>query len=108
MKLPRGFGKNYFSLSAIQACVSQTQLDATSVRVKSDHSFMSIDFDTEELEDEALLPIDINPVLILSSKTCHCNCHFKHYTRNHLRENAEVNLNISPYEFSNSNISPPT
>ena len=107
MKLPRGFGKNYFSLSAIQASVSQTQLDATSVRVKSEHSFLSIDFDRDELEDEEKLLIEVSPVLLRSTKTSHCECYFRNNTRNNLREYAEVNLNISTHQLSNSTNSPP-
>ncbi|MDD2651894.1 MAG: hypothetical protein PHX44_02440 [Sulfurimonas sp.] len=35
MRLPKGFGKGYFTLAAIQACVSQTKISALSQSVST-------------------------------------------------------------------------
>jgi len=74
MKLPRGFGKNYFSLCAITATVSQISLDAQKVKVDFFHSFY---FESDELENELEDEELTTTILTKSSqKSCHCNRFF--------------------------------
>jgi len=58
MKLPRGFGRNYFTLSAITATVNQVSINANTSRVQSFHmlSFEGSELEAEIEEDE-LAPI---------------------------------------------------
>jgi hypothetical protein len=86
MKLPRGFGKNYFSLSAIAATVNAVTLHQESSRVQNFYLFgAALSGEAEEL-DELLEeePIGDCP-LQLSLKGCHCNCFFFQKTRKSLK-----------------------
>lgn len=105
MKLPRGFGKNYFSLNAITATVNQISLDAITTRV---HSFHIISYETEELEAEleeeelaTLCPLQ------LSTKACHCNCYFFKCTRKTLKLHNFQNYFFNYFKRLNNSISPP-
>ena len=51
MKLPRGFGKNYFTLRAITATVNQVTMHAQCSRVQSFHM---THFASDELEAETV------------------------------------------------------
>jgi len=105
MKLPRGFGKNYFSLNAITATVNQVSLDAITTRV---HNFHILSFDTDELESEleeeelaTLCPLQ------LSTKPCHCNCYFFRFTRKTLSLHYFQNYFFNYFKMLNNSISPP-
>lgn len=115
MKAPKGFGKNYFSLAAIQAHVSTQILSQVSVRTHEHHLAI---FDYEETQQE-----DDNPNALLletlvqapkksshpspRGRRCHCNVHFKHKTTCHIQRFNLPKLFILPFEFSNASISPP-
>jgi len=78
MKTPKGFGKNYFSLSAICAysCGVSLQAQCSSFT----HISRNLSFETLEEEDEPLL--ELEALLLKStptpkSSTRHCNCFFK-------------------------------
>ena len=77
MKRPKGFGKNYFSLSAICAYSSASVLHAQCTAFTN----ASRNFNSETLEEEdALLEeLDILESSFIEQKTssCHCNCFFK-------------------------------
>jgi hypothetical protein len=79
MKLPRGFGKNYFSLDAITATVNGITLQKEASRVENFH-FYGCDKDDsiEELEELEEAPCD---GILQNSKGCHCNCFFQKQTR---------------------------
>ena len=106
MRAPKGFGKNYFTLAAIQATVVQHHLDATSVRVHASY-LIRADWDREEGEDEELEELLCSAVLSLPSHAGHCNCFYKRITRNRIRQNPRPRLYIQPYIYSNSVASPP-
>ncbi len=74
MKLPRGFGKNYFSLNAITATVSQVTLKAQKSRVVFCHLnyFEDDTLENESEEDELTTTLLTQP----SQKSCHCNSFF--------------------------------
>jgi len=105
MKLPRGFGKNYFTLSAITATSNQIKIDAQTSRVQNFHM---LNFDSEELEAEleeeelaTLCPIQ------LATKACHCSGFFLNYTRKTLKLHFIQNLFINYFKTLNNSISPP-
>ena len=78
MKTPKGFGKNYFSLSAICATSSNVILQAQC----SSYTHLSRNLSYESLEDEEN-PLEELEALLLETTTkqktssCHCNCFFK-------------------------------
>jgi hypothetical protein len=106
MKLPRGFGKNYFTLRAITATTNQVSLHAQCSRVQSFHMthFASKELEAdppqEELATTAL-------VLELSSKPCQCNCFYKKRTRKTLKLHALQKAKPQIFVTLNTSISPP-
>ena len=78
MKTPKGFGKNYFSLSAICAYSNGVVLQAQ----VSSYTHLSRNLSFETLEEEET-PLEELEVLLLETTTkqktssCHCNCFFK-------------------------------
>ena len=106
MRAPKGFGKNYFTLAAIQATVVQHHLSATSVRVRASH-LICADREQEESEDEELDELLCSAVFSLPSHAGHCNCFYNRITRNRIRQNPRPKRRIQPYIYSNSVASPP-
>ena len=106
MRMPKGFGKNYFTLAAIQASVVQHHLDATSVRISTTH-LLNDDSEKAEREEEVLETLLISPTLSLPTHAGHCDCYYRQRTRKHIRLNAKPQQNIQPYIYSNSVTSPP-
>lgn len=104
MRLPKGFGKNYFTLRAITATVNQVSLNANTSRVQNFHmlSFNSDELDESEEEELATLC-----TLELSQKPCHCNCHFLKYTRKTLKLYHSQKQDINYFKTLNNAISPP-
>jgi len=105
MKLPRGFGKNYFSLSAITATVNQVTLSADATRTQTFHTPLSFERSEEEILEELELE-EICP-LQLSLKPCHCNCYFKKFTKKTLKNHPRQNLHLNYHKTLNNSISPP-
>lgn len=105
MKLPKGFGKNYFSLNAITATVNQITLDATSTRVQNFHQ---LNFESEELESELEEELETLCPLQLSSNSCHCNCHFLKKTYKTLKIHNAQKLFSYYFKTLNNSISPPS
>lgn len=106
MKLPKGFGKNYFTLRAITATVNQVSLNANTSRVQSFHmlNFQSDELEAE-LEEEELAATLCTPSLSL--KPCHCNCYFLKQTRKTLLLYPNQNYFLNYFKTLNSAISPP-
>jgi len=106
MKLPRGFGKNYFSLSAITATVNAISLKSEATRVHKFHIFGSFDSsDSSELEED--LELETTCVEQLTTKACHCNCFFLNKTKKVLRSFCTPKQNLHFYAILNTDISPP-
>jgi len=106
MKLPRGFGKNYFSLSAITATVNQISLAQECSRVQSFHTCYAL-CEQEEEELEELDMLEICQTQQLSSKSCHCNCFFQSLTCKVLKLFTSAKNYIDYYLSLNTSISPP-
>ncbi len=74
MRRPRGFGKNYFHLSAILAYSVSGRLESQ-VASAQEHFFSKLSCDEQEEESP---PDDLLATTLLQSdKPCHCNCFFK-------------------------------
>ncbi|ABB43400.1 hypothetical protein Suden_0119 [Sulfurimonas denitrificans DSM 1251] len=105
MRLPKGFGKNYFTLRAITATTNQVTLHARASCVESFHmSNFNGDEQEVEIEDDdlaAALPLE------LSSKPCHCNCYYFCRTRKTLLLCKFQKLISNYFENLNNNLSPP-
>ena len=105
MKLPRGFGKNYFTLSAITATVNQVSINANTSRVQDFHL---INFSDDKLENEEELDeLDILCPLQLSTKPYHCNCFFLKHTLKTLKLYNGQKLFLNYHKRLNNSISPP-
>ena len=105
MKLPKGFGKNYFTLSAITATSNQVTINAQITRV---HNFHMLNFESEELEAELEEEeLEILSPSQLSTKPCHCSYYFLNYTRKTLKLHFIPNLFINYFHTLNNSISPP-
>ena len=75
MKSPRGFGKNYFSFSAMLTYTVQNSLDA---KVSSIYSLLSNRLlkQSEELdEDDPPLEV-LETTCSATDRPCHCNCFY--------------------------------
>ncbi|MEK6659612.1 MAG: hypothetical protein AABY36_08040 [Campylobacterota bacterium] len=106
MKLPKGFGKNYFTLRAITATSNQVSLNANESRVQSFHmlNFSSDELDAELEEEELAATLC---TLELSLKPCHCNCYYFKRTKKTLRLHPFQKLNLNYFKNLNNAISPP-
>ena len=80
MKSPRGFGKNYFSFSAMLAHSVQNSLDA---KVSSIYSLLSNRLMKESEEvDEDDPPFELLETTYFSTdKPCRCNCFYRLKTK---------------------------
>jgi len=80
VKSPVGFGKNYFSFTAVLAYSVQRSLNA---KASSIYSLLSNEFSREaKEEDDDELPLEILETTCLTSdRPCHCNCIYKIKTR---------------------------
>jgi len=80
MKTPKGFAKNYFTLTAILAFSVEKKLQSQVSSISSLlHNKISKDEDSLEENDP---PCEILEILsTLNTKPCHCNCFFKLLTR---------------------------
>lgn len=80
MKAPKGFGKNYFSLSAILAYSIEPVLHSTFTRLKSTNS-LSISKEDDDLEEDPPPDLELCLQNIVSfNKPCHCDCVFRSKT----------------------------
>ncbi|MCD6259814.1 MAG: hypothetical protein J7J31_09460 [Helicobacteraceae bacterium] len=106
MRLPKGFGKNYFTLRAITATVNQISLDATSTRSKEFHLLRHTSQELDALEEEEELATTLCAP-ILSIKPCHCNCYFLRITKKILTLCPNQKHFYNYFKTLNSAISPP-
>ena len=106
MRSPKGFGKNYFTLAAIQATVVQHRLDVTSVRIAASHFTLNSD-DQESSEEELLDELLLSSAPALPTHAGHCNCYYHRVTRNLILQNSKAKHSVKPYLYANSVTSPP-
>jgi hypothetical protein len=105
VRLPKGFGKNYFTLRAITATSNQVTLSANNARMQNFHMPRSTDSDENEneVEDPGLTVCEI----LSSAKPCHCNCYFLKKTRKILQLFPNQNYFFKYFQSLNNSISPP-
>lgn len=106
MRLPKGFGKNYFTLRAITATVNQVTLSAQCSRVQSFHMSNFYSDELEALEEDEELAATLG-TLELSSKPCQCNCFYKRRTKKSLKLHALQKSKPQIFVTLNTSISPP-
>ncbi|RLA71951.1 MAG: hypothetical protein DRG24_04240 [Epsilonproteobacteria bacterium] len=108
MRVPKGFAKNYFTLSAIQAHSTQPVLQQISSRTETYRLQIP-------QEDETLLEED-DLELLIESATLSLPVHGGSprdpasslpLLNNHTHQNLRQKRLIDPYLFSNSTLSPP-
>ena len=104
MKLPKGFGKNYFTLRAITATTNQVTLHAQCSRVQNFHMINFLDKEAETQEEE---PAATAGILKLSSKPCRCNCFYKRRAKKTLILHAHAKSKSKIFITLNTSISPP-
>jgi len=111
MRAPRGFGKRYFSLTAILAYAVAPRLSAERSRFSVVRNFS---FDDEEQEEEDPPPIAESELCVLSqpssSHPCHCNCFFRKRTLLLLklvRHLAKCNCKCRFFSFRRTGTHPP-
>lgn len=106
MRLPKGFGKNYFTLRAITATTNQVTLGANASRVQNFHMLHICSDELEALDEEEELSATLCP-RTLSFKPCHCNCYFLKKTRKILQLCPSQNYFLNYFKTLNNSISPP-
>lgn len=104
MSLPKGFGRNYFTLNAITATSNQMSLHAIVSRV---HDFHLKQPTCDELEEEQDEELDLLEFQELNAKACHCNCHFLKCTKKALKLCHSQNKFFNYFKTLNNSISPP-
>ncbi|WP_345979833.1 hypothetical protein [Sulfurimonas sp. HSL3-2] len=106
MRLPKGFGKNYFTLRAITATVNQVTLSAQCSRVQTFHMANFYSDELEALEEDEELAATLG-TLELSFKPCHCNCFYKRRTRKAIKLHPKQKSKPQIFVTLNTSISPP-
>ena len=106
MRLPKGFGKNYFTLRAITATTNQVTLNAVCSRVQTFHmnNFYSDELEAECEDEELAATLG---TLELSLKPCHCNCFYKRRTRKAIKLHPKQKSKPQIFVTLNTSISPP-
>lgn len=105
VRLPKGFRKNYFRLSAITATVNHVTLHAQRTSIEAFHMPRSLgSYDAELLEEELDSPPE---EILLSQKPCRCNCYFLKKTRKILRLHPNPKYFFNYFKSLNNAISPP-
>lgn len=106
MRSPRGFGKNYFTLSAIQAYASAHRLsqNAQRIRIHRENRLQIADEISEagDPPDELLLTVEPLP-----SQGGLCNCRFARLSRLCLRHNTHPKVLVVSPIHTYSTLSPP-
>lgn len=106
-RLPKGFGKNYFSLSAITATTNHVTMHAQTSRTQQFHTIHHSSEELEALaEDEELTTLLAN-TLELSLKPCHCNCYFNKRTKKAIKLHPKQKFQPHIFVSLNTSVSPP-
>ncbi|WP_345972811.1 hypothetical protein [Sulfurimonas diazotrophicus] len=109
MRAPKGFGKRYFTLSAIQAYSAVTTLQRRENRTLAHHGIVSDERDDEmALEDEEMA---LEPAAAElpggRRRPCHCNLHFHRLACRRLRTHDRPRRTRNPFRHTRSTLSPP-
>jgi hypothetical protein len=111
MHAPKGFGKRYFSLTAIQAYAGAVTLHRCAASTYAHHRRVS-----DECEEES--PVEEDDPQTLETvqrvlpgggrrRSCHCNRFFHRRTCTTLRDHPRAKIPLSPYRYTHSTLSPP-
>jgi hypothetical protein len=102
MRPPKGFGKNYFTLAAIQATVAQNILHSQYISMQP---ALHVSFDMEdEVEDELLDELVLSP---FSLKASHCSCYCSKHSHLVIKDKSLQNCKIAQFLRTDSVSSPP-
>lgn len=106
MRAPRGFGKNYFTLTAIQAYASAQRIGQIAHRTRLHReNRLQISEEASQIDDPP--PELLTPLEPLPSQGGLCNCRFARQSRLCLRDNKHPKtLTTSPIH-TYSTLSPP-
>jgi len=110
MRAPKGFGKRYFTLSAVQAYSGGAVLARAWNSTRAHHRMVSEECDEDsaaEEDDTLLLETAIAELPGGRRRACHCNHHFHRRTRRALRHHARPHTPPVPYRHTRSTLSPP-
>ena len=110
MRAPKGFGRNYFSLAAIQAYSSATVLHGETTRTHTISQQRDRESESEAEADDSPDILECSsqrPVYPRPSGSCHCNCFFRRKTRNTIKNHPLPKRFQRPFRIANSSISPP-
>lgn len=105
MRSPKGFGKNYFTLAAIQATVSQETMQSQCSAMQA--SYHVSHYDEEDLEEEHEQELFLS-LIQESSKASHCSCFCSALSRQTIKNQSFQNYDIPQFLRTNSVSSPPT
>ncbi len=104
MRLPKGFGKNYFTLAAIQATVSQISMHSQCISMQP---ALHVSFDKDKnLDEEPPEELLLSP-LISNSKASHCSCKCSNYSHLIIKTKSTQNYTIAQFLRTDSVSSPP-
>jgi hypothetical protein len=112
MHAPKGFGKRYFTLSAIQAYAGSITLQRRACSTQAHHLRVSEECDEEAvIEEDELLLLEETASAVLPGgrrRPCHCNLHFNRRTSAALRNHPRAKNSVTPYRQTFSTLSPPS
>ncbi len=104
MRLLKGFGKNYFTLTAIQASVAQVTMHSRYVSIQRTLHVSFTDEDSLEEEppkEPVLVPLSLN------SKASHCSCFYTLASHLVIKNQSIENCYIKQFLRTDSVSSPP-
>jgi len=111
MRAPKGFGKRYFTLSAIQAYAGNMGLLRRGIRTRLYHLRGVNPYGEAASADEEELQTPENGPASLAAGThrrpCHCNRHFRHRTGIALRAHPHPKASANPTRYTYTTLSPP-
>ncbi len=110
MRAPKGFGKRYFTLSAVQAYSGGITLHRVESSARAHHRMVSDECDDEDgiEEDDAPTPENVAAALPGGRRRpCLCNLHFHRLSCARLHSHRRPKRFQSPYRYSRSTLSPP-
>jgi len=108
MRTPKGFGKNYFTLSAIQAYSSGIRLDAIAAVARTHTRFYGTSADDDfEAPPEEEIAAALLTELPEPSSPRHCNCFYRRRTRTVERRVRAARRLVCRCRKTKTGISPP-
>jgi len=111
MRAPKGFGKRYFTLGAIQAYAGTMTLRRSESSMHAHHLQVSDECDGEEAveEEDPFLQEIQAPELSGPGhrRPCHCSRLFHRRACAALRNHPRAKSSVSPYRYMHATLAPP-